>query len=106
MMCRYGDSHAVYDSGSPSKRGKRSGRQYKFGNVCERIERIHQDYAPAEMYLTENGSTYDDVVRPDGSIVDDQRRSFLERHLALAREAIRRGILLKGYFEWSLLDNF
>jgi beta-glucosidase len=70
------------------------------------LERIHRDYAPAEMYLTENGSTYDDVVRPDGSIVDDQRRSYLERHLVAAREAIKRGIPLKGYFVWSLLDNF
>lgn len=70
------------------------------------LERIHRDYAPAAIQLTENGSTYDDVVLPDGRIDDVQRRSYLVRHLAAAREAIARGVPLQGYFAWSLLDNF
>ena len=70
------------------------------------LERVHRDYRPGRILLTENGSTYDDVVGPDGSIDDEPRRSYLERHLAAAREARARGVPLEGYFAWSLLDNF
>ena len=70
------------------------------------LERVQRDYAPAEIQLTENGSTYDDVLLPDGRIEDVERRRYLVRHLAAAREAIARGVPLKGYFAWSLLDNF
>jgi beta-glucosidase len=70
------------------------------------LERVQRDWSPSSIYLTENGSTYDDVPGPDGSVNDGQRRSYLARHLAAAREALRRGVPLKGYFAWSLLDNF
>jgi beta-glucosidase len=70
------------------------------------LERVHRDYQPAEIQLTENGSTFDDVLLPDGSVLDALRRSYLARHLAAAREAIAKGVPLKGYFAWSLLDNF
>lgn len=70
------------------------------------LERIHRDYHPARMYLTENGSTYDDVVQPDGSIVDTERRDYLICHLQASLDAMRKGVPLKGYFAWSLLDNF
>ncbi len=70
------------------------------------LERVQRDYAPPVVYLTENGSTYDDVVQPDGSIDDVLRRAYLVRHIAAAREAVARGVPLKGYFAWSLLDNF
>lgn len=70
------------------------------------LERITRDYAPARMYMTENGSTFDDVVQPDGSIDDVERRSYLARHIAASLEAIKRGVPLMGYFAWSLLDNF
>ncbi len=70
------------------------------------LSRVAEDYKPAEIYLTENGSTYDDVVGADGEIDDHQRRSYLVRHLAAAREIVACGIPVKGYFAWSLLDNF
>lgn len=70
------------------------------------LARIQRDYNPKAMYLTENGSTYNDVVLPNGSILDEARRSYLVRHIAAAREATRSGVALKGYFAWSLLDNF
>ena len=70
------------------------------------LERIHRDYAPPVIHITENGSTYDDVVGADGRIIDVERRLYLVRHLVAAREALRRGVPLGGYFAWSLLDNF
>lgn len=70
------------------------------------LSRVARDYQPAEIYLTENGSTYDDVVGADGQIEDHQRRRYLIRHLAALKEIVALGIPVKGYFAWSLLDNF
>lgn len=70
------------------------------------LDRIQRDWNPPEIYITENGSTFDDVVLPDGTINDVDRRRYLARHLVAAREAMQRGVTLKGYFAWSLLDNF
>jgi beta-glucosidase len=70
------------------------------------LSRVAKDYQPAPIYLTENGSTYDDVVDADGSINDVERRRYLQRHLLALREILARGIPVKGYFAWSLLDNF
>lgn len=74
--------------------------------MADLLTRVARDYKPAEIYLTENGSTYDDVVDADGQIHDAERRRFLIRHLLVAKEICDSGIPLKGYFAWSLLDNF
>jgi beta-glucosidase len=67
--------------------------------------RVHRDYAPRQMFVTENGAAYDDVVDGDG--VDDPARvSFLSRHFAAAADALRDGAPLAGYFIWTLMDNF
>jgi beta-glucosidase len=68
--------------------------------------RIARDYRPTAMYVTENGSCYDDHVNPDGSITDTGRRDYLIRHLDAVRSARAQGVPVKGYFAWSLLDNF
>ncbi len=70
------------------------------------LRRIQRDYQPVPMYLTENGCTYDDVVEADGSIRDSKRRDYFIRHLAVLREVIKEGIDVRGYFAWSLIDNF
>ncbi len=68
--------------------------------------RIAREYKPATMYVTENGSSYDDVVGSDGNIDDTARRDYLVRHLQAVLDAQRQGVPVKGYFAWSLLDNF
>ena len=70
------------------------------------LSRVARDYQPAVIYLTENGSSYEDVVSPNGEIDDGERRRYLERHLLALREIVAKGIPIKGYFAWSLLDNF
>ena len=70
------------------------------------LKRVQADYQPAEIYLTENGSTYDDVVTQDGRIEDLARKRYLQRHLQSVKQIVELGIPLKGYFAWSLLDNF
>jgi beta-glucosidase len=69
------------------------------------IMRVHRDYAPKEIYITENGSAWDDSVINDK--VDDPRRvSYLERHLDAMLAAKAQGAPFNGYFAWSLMDNF
>ena len=70
------------------------------------LKRVTADYQPAEIYLTENGSTYDDIVTGKGTIEDFERRSYLARHIAALKRAVDGSIPVKGYFAWSLLDNF
>ncbi|MBG0826675.1 beta-glucosidase [Planomonospora sp. ID67723] len=70
------------------------------------LHRLADDYAVERIYVTENGSAWPDRVGPDGAIDDRERAAYLEDHLAACAEAIRGGVPLKGYFAWSLLDNF
>ncbi|HRE29651.1 MAG TPA: family 1 glycosylhydrolase, partial [Anaerolineales bacterium] len=58
------------------------------------------------MYVTENGAAFADVVTPDGAVHDERRAHYLRKHFAQARQALSDGVPLKGYFVWSLLDNF
>ncbi|MFJ9833686.1 GH1 family beta-glucosidase [Streptomyces sp. NPDC101169] len=68
--------------------------------------RLTEEYGARKLYVTENGSAYPDVVRPDGTVDDPERQEYLERHLAACASAARKGAPLAGYFAWSLLDNF
>jgi len=74
--------------------------------LAELLLRVERDYQPGPMYVTENGSCYEDTVRADGTIVDTERRRYLMRHLGALRQAIADGAPVKGYFAWSLVDNF
>ena len=58
------------------------------------------------MYVTENGASYPDPVGADGEIADADRIAFLSDHLRAAHDALAQGVDLRGYFYWSLLDNF
>ncbi|WP_083748727.1 GH1 family beta-glucosidase [Pelomonas sp. KK5] len=58
------------------------------------------------IYITENGMASDDAVGPDGQVHDEQRISFLNRHLQAVANAKQHGVDVKGYFCWSLMDNF
>jgi beta-glucosidase len=57
------------------------------------------------IYITENGMASDDEV-VNGKVDDSQRISFLKRHLAAVDQAIKAGVDIRGYFLWSLMDNF
>jgi beta-glucosidase len=58
------------------------------------------------VYITENGSAWHDYVTPDEQINDYERIAYLRGHLAALHAAIADGVPVKGYFAWSLLDNF
>ncbi len=70
------------------------------------LERLTEDYAPPAIYITESGAAFPDVVDDDGRIRDTKRLAFLRDHMVAAANAIEAGVPLKGYFVWSLMDNF
>ena len=57
------------------------------------------------LYVTENGAAFDDEVT-DGSVDDAERTAFVRDHVAATLDAHERGIDVRGYFYWSLLDNY
>jgi beta-glucosidase len=74
--------------------------------LYELLLRLHAEYRPPRMYITENGAAYGEVADAAGRIRDDRRVAYLREHLAMCHRAVADGIPLRGYFVWSLLDNF
>jgi beta-glucosidase len=67
---------------------------------------IKERYGDIPLYITENGAAfYDPPVASNGRIDDPLRIDYIQRHLSAAHTAISRGVDLRGYFAWSLLDN-
>ena len=68
--------------------------------------RLDKDYTLPPVYITENGAAYADEVTPAGSVEDLDRLAYVDSHLRAVREAMDAGVDVRGYFVWSLLDNF
>ncbi|MBF9072107.1 GH1 family beta-glucosidase [Streptacidiphilus fuscans] len=73
--------------------------------------RVTHDYGAQHLFVTENGAAYEDVVKASGEaggleVVDPERTAYLEQHLAACARAVAAGAPLRGYYCWSLLDNF
>ena len=71
----------------------------------EILLRISKEYSPKAIYITENGSAWNDEVVND-EIIDDERIDYLARHLDAMKSARSQGAPILGYFAWSFLDNF
>ncbi len=69
------------------------------------LKRVHDDYAPGRLLITENGAAFADTLS-EGEVDDPDRESYLREHLLQAYRAVEDGVPLAGYFAWSLLDNF
>jgi beta-glucosidase len=74
--------------------------------LLEMLCRLHFDYRFPEIFITENGCAYPDQIDATGAVNDPQRINYLRGHLQAAARAIAIGVPLKGYFQWSLMDNF
>jgi beta-glucosidase len=70
------------------------------------LTRLAADYGPPPMYVTENGAAFRDTVTANGRVHDRERTAYLAAHLEACRDAVAAGVDLRGYFVWSLLDNF
>jgi beta-glucosidase len=66
----------------------------------------HEEYTQVPIYITENGCAVYDYVDPEGEVDDRERISYFDAHFRAAHDAMRRGLDLRGYLVWSLLDNF
>ncbi|MDT8911245.1 GH1 family beta-glucosidase [Amycolatopsis sp. PS_44_ISF1] len=76
------------------------------GKFTELLTRIGRDYPNLPLFVTENGSAFDDEPDESGYVADDGRTAYLASHLAAVAAARQRGADVRGYFAWSLLDNF
>jgi beta-glucosidase len=74
--------------------------------LYEILTRVWHDYKPAHLYVTENGIPMPDTLEADGSVHDVRRVAYLRDHVAQVHRAIADGVPVRGYFAWSLLDNF
>ena len=70
------------------------------------VRNVSELWKPCALYITENGCSADDVVTDDGRIDDIGRVMYLRNHLTHLQRAAAEGFPIKGYFLWSLLDNF
>ena len=70
------------------------------------MRRLHDEYAPPAIIVTENGAAFADARGHDGSVRDPERRDYVEAHVEALGRAIAAGVPVEGYFAWSLLDNF
>ena len=68
--------------------------------------RLDANGDPREIYITENGTSSEDLRTADGRIDDTDRVMFLRNYLTHLQRAAAEGYPIKGYFLWSLLDNF
>src|SRR5205823_5314600 len=74
--------------------------------LTELLIGIRRTYPPLPIVVTENGAAYEDQLTEEGRVHDRDRIAFLDGHIRAAQAAIQEGVDLRGYFVWSLLDNF
>ncbi|MFA1541532.1 GH1 family beta-glucosidase [Actinomadura monticuli] len=70
------------------------------------LQTLDTRYDLPPLYITENGCSFPDEIGPDGVVDDSSRIEFLNAHIKVVRQAVDAGIDIRGYFTWSLLDNF
>ena len=74
--------------------------------ISDLMLRLNREYPAAAYYITENGASYDDHVKPNGEIHDPMRERYYVRHLEHIARLCQQGVPMKGYFAWSIMDNF
>lgn len=93
----------------PGERGEKmtTGWEVRPELLIETLRWVTQRYGKIPIYITENGAAFPD---PDsathGRVEDPLRTDYLRRHIAAIRRAMALGVDLRGYFVWSLMDNF
>ncbi|MEV6205911.1 GH1 family beta-glucosidase [Kitasatospora sp. NPDC051914] len=73
--------------------------------LSDSLVSLHREFG-LPLMVTENGAAFDDTVSPDGSVHDPERAAYVKGHLGAVSDAIAAGADVRGYFLWSLLDNF
>ena len=74
--------------------------------IYDVLTRLHREYGVQNLYVTENGGAFPDVLLHDGRVEDRDRIDYLHSYLGAVGRAIADGVPVRGYFVWSLLVNF
>lgn len=72
--------------------------------VANLLKRIYNDYGKKEIIIAENGIGFDDQIDREGQFVDDERISYLSRHLQTIEELCMEGVHISAYYVWSAID--
>ena len=105
-LVRSGPGGEPLEVRSPSGRLTDMGWEVYPDALYEVLMRLHREYAAPSLYVTENGAAFADVRTHDGRIHDVERLRYLTDNVDSALRAAKDGAPLRGYFVWSLLDNF
>jgi beta-glucosidase len=105
-MVRAGLNGTVIDVPAPDAELTDMGWEVYPDGLFDSLLRMHREYGVESIYVTENGAAFADVRSHDGRIHDVERIAFLDGYLDAIERAIAAGVPLRGYFVWSLLDNF
>lgn len=70
------------------------------------LTRIHREYGPKAMVVTESGAAFEDHLDGNSDVHDLQRIDYLRKHIQTVAQVIRQGVPIKGYVVWSFLDNY
>jgi beta-glucosidase len=92
-----------YEALSARVRGVRTtdgGYEIAPSALTEALVRLRRDYGDCPVYVTENGAIYDEASHDGGRV------EFIREHVAAVHDAIEHGVDVRGYFHWSLMDNF
>ncbi|MEU4687234.1 GH1 family beta-glucosidase [Actinoplanes sp. NPDC023714] len=80
--------------------------QIEPASLTRLLTRIHRDYPGTALMITENGAAYPEGPNSDGEVHDLRRIEYIDAHLRACHDALAAGVDLRGYFAWSLMDNF
>jgi beta-glucosidase len=92
--------------GRPALERTAAGWEVDPAGLTDILVRVREEYTRIPLYVTENGAAEHDYAGPDGAVHDPARVRYLGQHIQASKDAIDRGVDLRGYFVWSLLDNF
>ncbi|MFZ0767665.1 MAG: GH1 family beta-glucosidase [Acidimicrobiales bacterium] len=105
LVQQFPDLRAL-DVKTPGKDTTSMGWEVDASGLTELLVRVMREYTQLPLFVTENGAAFDDYVDPNGEILDSDRVAYLKAHIGAVQDAIRDGVTVRGYFLWSLLDNF
>lgn len=105
LVQQFPDLRAL-DVKTPGKDTTSMGWEVDASGLTELLVRVMREYTQLPLFVTENGAAFDDYVDPNGEILDGDRVAYLKAHIGAVQDAIRNGVTVRGYFVWSLLDNF
>jgi beta-glucosidase len=83
-----------------------SGWEIQPEGLTRLLTRLDADYDVPPLVITENGAAFRDVPAADGTVPDPDRIAYLDAHLRAVHDAIEAGVDVRGYFQWSLFDNY